>query len=76
MNSTQTVGDRIRAATVRKVPNAIQLRQLDASRRELHSMISEIEHYGMNFSRPQLLAMRKTMRALKELIAALENETV
>jgi hypothetical protein len=52
--------------------NAIQLRQLDASRRELHSMVSEIEHYGDSFTGPQLLAMRETMRALKKLIAALE----
>ena len=50
----------------------IQQRQLDASRRELHSMTSEIETYGECFTGPQLLAMRKTMRALKELIAALE----
>lgn len=47
-------------------------RQLDASRRELHSMTSEIEHYGEEFSGPQLLAMRDTMRALKKLIEALE----
>jgi len=51
----------------------IQQRQLDASRRELHSMISEIEHYGEEFTGPQLLAMRETMRALKKLINALET---
>lgn len=51
----------------------IQQRQLDASRRELHSMTSEIEHYGESFTGPQLIAMRKVMRALKELIKSLET---
>lgn len=50
----------------------IQQRQLDASRRELHSMTSEIKHYGEEFTGPQLLAMRATMRALKKLIRSLE----
>lgn len=70
------ITEAIITAKVRKRPNAIQIRQLDASRRELVSMVSEIEHYGMSFSYKQLLAMRKTMRALKALIAALEDESV
>lgn len=69
----QTVTDKIRSAVVHgRQTNRIQQRQLDASRRELHSMISEVEHYGAEFTGPQLLAMRQTMRALKKLIATLE----
>ena len=51
----------------------IQQRQLDASRREMYSMVSEIEHYGHAFTGPQLNAMRKVMRGLRELIIALEK---
>lgn len=53
--------------------NSITQRQLDASRRELYSMTSEIENYGEMFSGPQLTAMRDAMRALRKLIAALEG---
>ncbi len=54
-------------------PTNIKQRQLDASRRELHSMKDEIEHYGHAFTLPQLLAMRRVMRALKSLIEKLEQ---
>lgn len=73
MQTEKSVSDMIREATVHRGTNHIRQRQLDASRRELFSMTSEIEHYGSSFTRPQLLAMRKTMRALKELIATLET---
>lgn len=70
----QTVTDKIRSATShRHQTNRIQQRQLDASRRELYTMVSEVEHYGAEFTGPQLRAMRRTMRALKALIATLEN---
>ena len=52
----------------------IRRRQLDASRRELHSMTDEINVYGESFTGPQLVAMRNTMRALKALISALEAD--
>lgn len=45
--------------------NSIRQRQLDASRRELFSMVSEIEHYGHEFTGPQLLAMRRLIRLLE-----------
>lgn len=53
--------------------NTIQQRQLDASRRELFSMVSEIEHYGTKFTGPQIVAARNVMRALQKLIRALEK---
>lgn len=50
----------------------IRLRALDNARRELNAMTSELEHYGDEFSEPQLLAMRKVMRSLRDYIKALE----
>lgn len=51
----------------------IQRRQLEASKRELYSMVSEIEHYGHLFTGPQLVAMRTVMRGLRVLIRKLEK---
>ena len=51
----------------------IQHRQLEASRRELVSMTSEIEHYGYCFTDDQLTQMHKAKHALQNLIDALEG---
>ncbi len=48
-------------------------RAAHAARREMHAMQSEIESYGEHFTRPQLVAMRKVMRAMRDLIKALEQ---
>lgn len=73
MSRTSTTARRARALDRRTESNSITQRQLDASRRELYSMTSEIDHYGDQFSGPQLLAMRDVMRALRNLIATLED---
>lgn len=51
----------------------IRIRALDAARRELHIMTSELRAYGECFTPAQLLAMRKVMRALQAYIKTFEG---
>lgn len=48
-------------------------RAADAARRELHTMTNEMDVYGEYFTGPQLVAMRRVMRAMKDLIKDLEQ---
>lgn len=52
---------------------SIRYRALEAARRELSSMKSELHCYGECFSGPQLVAMRDVMRKLQTYIKALED---
>ena len=58
-------GTRIETASIRH-------RALESARREFSEMKSELENYGECFSGPQLLAMRKAMRGLRDFIKSLE----
>ncbi len=51
----------------------IVTRAADAARRELRTMTSELDAYGDQFTGPQLVAMRRVMRAMRDLIKALEQ---
>lgn len=52
----------------------IRRRALDAAKRELNAMTSELLHYKDEFSVPQLRAMQRVMRSLRAFIKTLEHE--